>query len=144
MPVSQCCNNVSEKHMLALCCIVLTRIYLFNALSFFKTTACPGEIPLQQGLLFRKQLGYRWLQDLIFSYVLFFLILSPPLVTEMLGLWMQKYAVNIVCSLNIQALGTCISLFRNGWLYIFFAFCRDTVSYCVQVTANTQVNTLLG
>lgn len=93
--MSWCCNNnVSEKYMIAHCCVISTGIYFFNARSFFKITVCPGEVP-----------NYN---------------IAEAMDVE-------------VCRLHcvqpqdaVQGLGTLIPLFRNGWLRILFAFCRDT------------------
>lgn len=115
--------------MLAHCSIMSTRISFFNASSFLKITVYSREIT-----------GY------IFSYTLFFLIFSPPLVTAMLGIWMQKCADDIMCSLRML-FRLLVHVFLHSGVadYIFSLLSAeiDTFSHCVQVITTTQVNALL-
>lgn len=106
---------------------ILYQQYFFNALNFFKITVCPGEIPSYNKV----------------SYI-----------EGNQGFGCSEFSsFHVHCSSSsdsgggcrhcvqhqdvVQTLGTCTSLFGKGWLYFFFAFCRDRVSHSLEVTEST-------
>lgn len=135
MPMSWCCNTVSEKHVLAPLLYYIKKNLPLQCSEFFQDHSLSWGHPQLQQV---SHLEGSQVFVVVSSHLFIFTGLPHPLTTtsDSGAVAMGAEICRQLCVQPqdaVQALGTCISLFRNGWLYIFFAFCRDTVSYCVQV-----------